>query len=247
MTAPSLHVENLIGAYALDAVDPAERQVVEDHLRDCNRCRLELAELREAAVYLSNGLEVSPPDQVRSRILSQTNVKTPRADESGVTARSASTAQSSVQRGKAPGGKAIWGLAAAGLLAVGGWGIWQGVGEDLSPVDQVIQADDAQKFDTQYEGETITVVASSSLDRAVIITDELPTLPADQVYQAWWVDENEAAFSAGVLQDAQNTPNSEIALQGDPDGSVAVAVSVEPVGGSDTPTTVPVAVVALQS
>lgn len=243
MTAASSHLEDLIGAYALDAVDPAERRLVEDHLRGCDRCRLELAELSEAAVHLSDGLQMAPPADLRSRVLSQATAQAQSAEISGEMTQSSEAAR----RAAPPGGRAIWGLAAAGLLAVGGWGIWQGVGDDLSPVDQVIQADDARTFDTQYEGETITVVASSTLDRAVIITEDLPALPDDQVYQAWWVDENENVLSAGVLEGAANTANSEVALQGDPDQRVAVAVSIEPLGGSESPTSVPVAVVPLQS
>jgi hypothetical protein len=47
-------IEQLIGAYALDAVDPDEREAVEAHLVVCARCRAELAEHLEAASYLAH-------------------------------------------------------------------------------------------------------------------------------------------------------------------------------------------------
>ena len=47
-------IEQLIGAYALDAVDPDEREAVEAHLAVCPRCRAELAEHLEAASYLAH-------------------------------------------------------------------------------------------------------------------------------------------------------------------------------------------------
>ena len=46
-------IEELIGAYALDAVEPDERAAIEAHLAECPRCRAELAEHLEAASYLS--------------------------------------------------------------------------------------------------------------------------------------------------------------------------------------------------
>jgi anti-sigma factor RsiW len=45
-------VEQLLGAYALDAVDPDEAEVVERHLAVCPRCRAELANHREVAGLL---------------------------------------------------------------------------------------------------------------------------------------------------------------------------------------------------
>ena len=47
--------EELLGAYALDAVTDDERDQVERHLRDCARCRQELAEHRESAALLALG------------------------------------------------------------------------------------------------------------------------------------------------------------------------------------------------
>lgn len=42
-------IEELLGAYALDALDPVEARQVENHLRDCPRCRAEVASYREVA------------------------------------------------------------------------------------------------------------------------------------------------------------------------------------------------------
>lgn len=47
-------IEELLGAYALDAVEPGEARVVEDHLQECPRCRAELAAHREVAGLLGN-------------------------------------------------------------------------------------------------------------------------------------------------------------------------------------------------
>jgi anti-sigma-K factor RskA len=70
-------ITELLGAYALDAVDDDERALVEEHLRTCARCRAEVEEHREAATLLAHtggdapaglwqriasSLEEAPPD-----------------------------------------------------------------------------------------------------------------------------------------------------------------------------------------
>jgi anti-sigma-K factor RskA len=52
----------LLGAFALDAVDGDERAQVEDHLRDCPRCRAELMQHREVAAHLSYVGAPAPSD-----------------------------------------------------------------------------------------------------------------------------------------------------------------------------------------
>lgn len=47
------HVESLLGAYAIDAVDEDERRTVAEHLRGCQLCRDDLAYIIDVPVYLS--------------------------------------------------------------------------------------------------------------------------------------------------------------------------------------------------
>jgi anti-sigma factor RsiW len=44
----------LLGVYALDAVDPDEREAIERHLADCPRCRAEVQDHREVAALLAS-------------------------------------------------------------------------------------------------------------------------------------------------------------------------------------------------
>ena len=53
-------LQELLGAYALDAVDPDEAVLVENHLRECPRCRAEVAELREVAGLLGQSGSDAP-------------------------------------------------------------------------------------------------------------------------------------------------------------------------------------------
>lgn len=68
MTQPEIHEQ--AAAYALDALDPEDRWTYERHLDTCDRCRQEVATLREIAgelAYAADGPEPSP--ELRDRIL----------------------------------------------------------------------------------------------------------------------------------------------------------------------------------
>jgi anti-sigma-K factor RskA len=74
--------------------------------------------------------------------------------------------------------------------------------------------------------------------RGTLLVEGLPSLPDDQVYQAW------------VTHDGQVSPSSIFITHGDGSGSAAIPeipaeadsilVTAEPAGGSDTPQTAPV-------
>ena len=51
---------DLLGAYALDAVDGDEFTELEEHLETCPRCRAELDSLREVAAAMGNSVEPVP-------------------------------------------------------------------------------------------------------------------------------------------------------------------------------------------
>ena len=53
-------VRELLGAYALDAVDEDEREAVERHLDDCQPCRAEVKDHREVAAMMAAGWSPAP-------------------------------------------------------------------------------------------------------------------------------------------------------------------------------------------
>ena len=64
-------VTDLLGVYALDAVDGDERQAVERHLQDCANCRREVSEHREVAGLLASGWLPAPEglwDRIAARL-----------------------------------------------------------------------------------------------------------------------------------------------------------------------------------
>lgn len=53
---------SLLGAYALDALDDAERVRVEAHLADCSRCRAEVSRHQYIVALLGTPRPPSDPD-----------------------------------------------------------------------------------------------------------------------------------------------------------------------------------------
>ena len=60
-------LQELLGAYAIDAVDPDEVALVDAHLAECPRCRAEVADLREVAALLGQS-GADAPEGVWERI-----------------------------------------------------------------------------------------------------------------------------------------------------------------------------------
>jgi anti-sigma factor RsiW len=59
---PHEEVADLLGVYALDALDPDEAALVEAHLRDCPRCSAEVARHHEVAGLLANSGAEAPAE-----------------------------------------------------------------------------------------------------------------------------------------------------------------------------------------
>jgi anti-sigma factor RsiW len=76
MTPTHSELQDLIGAYVVDAVDPDERRMLEDHLATCPRCRAEVNELREVTAVLGTS-GASAPDGVWDRIVSSLEEEPP--------------------------------------------------------------------------------------------------------------------------------------------------------------------------
>lgn len=137
-------------------------------------------------------------------------------------------------------------------LAAGAWGISSAdrLGEvqaQQESVQRVLAAGDVETVSGTpqlaggVQGDEVTVLASRSADAALLLPAGLPAAPEGSTWQAWTVA-GEDAVSAGVFDVSGGDP---VALTGGVSGVDAVAVTLEPAGGSEAPTTEPVLVVPL--
>jgi anti-sigma factor RsiW len=231
-------IHALSGSYAVDALDPEERELFERHLAECPACRDEVASLRAAATRLSAIVETEPPAALRASVLRQISTVRPLPPlRPEVPTRVAGPAR--LRRHP-------WLLSAvaAALVAVAALGIWRAV--DTSPpptvAERVLEAPDASRVAHRFPGgATATVVRSKQVGRAVLITSNMPAPPAGKVYQLWLEDRAGTMQPAGLMS---GSGDKIVTLNGDAREASAAGITVEPVGGSRRPTSQPLALFA---
>lgn len=82
-------VQELLGAFALDAVDDDERDVIEAHLAGCPRCRAEVEGYRETAALLAAHSGERAPEGVWDRIAEALDEAPPALDLARIAPRAA--------------------------------------------------------------------------------------------------------------------------------------------------------------
>ena len=173
MAQPEIH--DLSAAYALDALDPEDRWTYERHLDTCDRCREEVAALRESAgelAYAADDAEPSP--ELRDRILAAARAEP----------RTASVVPLRRRRWVFPA-TAVAAVAAA-CLAVG-LGLWANSLRD-GPTRVVAM-----------EGGGSLVIEGDSATLVACVDDP----PAGKTYEAWVIEGDEprpAGLFAGGCQ-----------------------------------------------
>ncbi|MDX1511362.1 MAG: anti-sigma factor [Nitriliruptorales bacterium] len=247
MTA-DLHT--LSGAYALDALEPDERQQFERHLAACESCQQEVRELQATAATLAVGSSEEPPQGLKQAVMDE--IDQTRQDRP--IAPLADLAQHRARRGRvAVLSQRLVGAAAA-VLAVAVVALGATVASLNDRLDQVearseqlqalVAAGDTQTLAMDGpDGARAHVLVSPSAGQAVVFGSGMAPAPDGKDYELWFVLED-AFVPAGLLTvDADGTVAHSV--QGDLAGVVALAVTIEPAGGSAQPTTDPIMAVEL--
>lgn len=200
-------IRDLLGAYALDAVDDDERAMLDEHVADCARCRAEVAEHREVATLLAHS-GGDAPDGLWQRIAGS-------LDDSPPSLRLAPippAAPASRRRSRRP----LAPLAAAAAIAVAAiLGVQlRRQGERIDDLqsamaDPMVTAFDAAITDpdsdllelTSADGDLVLRGAVTDDGTGYLSASALPDLPSDRTYQLWGVAGDEVV-SLGVLGEA---------------------------------------------
>ena len=253
------NTNNLSGAYALDAVNAADREAYETAIAAASEeARSEATELQDTAVILGlAATPVSPSAQLRERLLAQVAV-TPQLPK--IEADAALVAAPAPEAEPAPGPAetrarlrwsrpvtAIASMAAAVALIVGGIAVGTSSlhpepGYQTAQMAAISEAADVQQVDTTLAGgEEVTLRWSPELASSVIIVDGMTAAPDDKVYQLWYIDDS-GARAAGFLPVTNGVESWQV-LEGSMHAGDSVGVTVEPAGGSKKPSTDPIVVI----
>ena len=242
--------DNLSGAYALDALSAAERELHEATLSASEEARNEATELQDTAVILGlAAVPVTPSADLRARLLAQIAVtpQLPATEQDAAPAPAPGPAETKARLRWSRTATTIASMAAAVALIVGGIAVGTtslrpDTDYQTAQMAAISAAADVQQIDTTLEGgEQVTLRWSPELASSVIIVDGMQAAPSDHVYQLWYIDES-GARAAGFLPVADGVESWQV-LEGDMHAGDAVGVTVEPTGGSKKPSTDPVMVI----
>jgi hypothetical protein len=229
---------DLLTAYALDALEPDEVVRVSELLRRQPELRQVVAELRAAADLLPHALDVEPPPELRQRTLDYALGKTSR-------------------QAPAPPQPNIWrrwtallgGLSAAlALTAALLWGQLSMARAELARVqqsqEQVAMVMAQSNALVTLEGDRASGAIVRHENGTVVLAASLPQLQPGRAYQLWYIHAgNPQPQPSDVFTvDPQGIALVTVSSTSDALAADTFAVTEEPAGGSQAPTTDPILV-----
>ncbi|HEX9228917.1 MAG TPA: anti-sigma factor [Arthrobacter sp.] len=255
---------DLAELYALNAVDDAERAAIERYFASAQQAERTAFDerVRQARETLATSFtaEEEPPAGLLDRIMATLPAQAPAAvpathpvqdpaavppvvarpvresPELSVTDELGAARKRRDER-RRPQGMRNWlvGVAAAAFIALGGVGVGAYVANLNDPLNQVLQAGDVRQATVDVTGGgTATVSVSTSKDAIVVKMNDVPAPPPGKVYQMWLIPKDGSAPVSQGLMDAEAL--SKPAVVKGISSAAALGITVEPTGGSTSPT-----------
>lgn len=238
-------MEELLGAYALDALDDGERSLVAQHLTTCDSCLDEVARHHEVASLLAPP-PIPPPARVWNRILAEV-APSPHNNQLAPVVPLRRTERSFTSTRWWAGAAAAVAVVALSAAVIGQSGRIGNLNEQITAQQQNIA-----QFDASLQANPLRQAAAIALEdpdaQVAILTaadtdasmeivllpdgsgyiyaDTLAALPDDATYQLWAVVEDRV-ISAGILG---NDPDV-IAFHVDPHTLKGLVITEEVAGG----------------
>lgn len=205
-----------VAAYALGTLDAGEARAVAAHMRTCDECCAEYDALRPVVSAVGIAGE---SEAVPSPLLKMRIMKEVRGQGS---------------RSKRSSYALPYALAAACLLLAAGLGLvveqQHATIADLSAARRVAFA----------QGDVLVAP-----DRLFIVLHGLPALPVGKVYQMWTLAKGAKTVTPSVTFTPDEHGSALVTIPANAATTAATAISVEPAGGSQQPTTKPIALIKL--
>jgi anti-sigma-K factor RskA len=222
-------LHTLSGAFALDALSSDEAAQFRTHLQECAVCRQEVRELRAAAAQMGAVEAIAPPESLKVRVLATAD-RTPQ--------KPPKVSPLSQARGRRWAPRLAAAAAAVVVAGAGAFGIAQIAGDGgttlQAGVVQVFESDDAHTAEVDTSHGAVRVATSPQRGEMAVDTSGLQRLDQGHVYQLWSIVDG-TPTSVGVLDDPGK--GASMAM---PEPGTQVAITVEPAGGSERPTTDPI-------
>jgi hypothetical protein len=245
----------LAGLYVLDALEPAERAQVDAHLASCRQAHDEFTEVGAVVPGLATLADpVGAPASLKNKVMADYRAG------AGVPAWAmAPAASASAAPTRATNRSWLsWAAAATAVLLIAVTAGWAYVAQSNAAFEEQRSQMIAQAIEVMVApGSSVatlegTAAAAGASGFAAFGADgagymvlvDVPAAPAGTTYQAWYIADGVPA-SAGLLS-VDRDGYAVTALSGRP-GTQVIALTVEPAGGSEQPTSAPVAAGELRS
>lgn len=224
-----------VAVYALGVLPPDEARAVAEHLQTCEACRREYELLRPAVSALGSSAqnftdEACPGPLLKARIMREV--------------RNSARAQS-----KRYGWQTFAAVAASLVFTVGILFVYTTMDNRISHQAAIVAAQrealadltaaDAKRY---RFGDGAVYVRGS---RLYVALPHLAQPPPGKVYQAWTLPKGTKRMAPSVTFTPHEPDATIVRLPERAEGIAAVAVSIEPAGGSLQPTSKPIAVASL--
>jgi len=246
-------IHGAVGSYVVNALDPDELEEFEAHLAVCPTCTQEVQEFAETAAELSLLANATPPPALRASILTAISEVRPLPPEPAEMASAEVTAPETAaapaptpqvdelalrrQQRRTRILTVLVAAVVAAALALGGvvYGLVNArqaqVAQQAAETELLTAPDVKTYVATMKDGGQVSFVVSKSLNRAMFIGKDLPSVGADRTYQLW------------TLEGQRPIPDNLVAGGGDRkeffretlSGVTGLAVSVENASGAQQP------------
>lgn len=255
--------QDLLVAYALDAIDPGDGQALGDHLTTCEACREELIALREAGALLAHAAPAAAPgNHVRAQILNQVRAEAAQSQPAQVLQMP--------QRSKTVWPNLLRLAAAIAFIALltGVIVLWRREARLQAEMRELSRQLEAQQSESQRNrdlmgrqkealallnsdaatmiqlngtptapGARATLVFDKQSGRAVLMTAGLPTPSPDKAYEVWFIPKGRSPMPGKVFTvDASGHAMISDQMPSEAMKDAVIAITVEPKSGSASPT-----------
>ena len=233
--------KEMIPAHALSALDAAEARALNDHLSECDECRLELQEWEATAAAIAvSAKPMEPSPEVRERLLNE--VRKELSVPNVVPFRSATrNIWRSFGSLGAIAAVILVTVLIAGLIIV--WRENRAMKAELARTQEYLQLVNTpgskvtELRATAFGADATAKLVYDNNGRAILMGDKLPEVPKGKAYQLWFIVANNPPMPGktfvpdnaghGTLTD--QLPQAAL-------NSPVFAITVEPAGGVPAPT-----------
>jgi anti-sigma-K factor RskA len=214
-------VADLLALEAVGALEPSDRDEMERHLATCAACRHAADEYAELASLLPAALEVVPPPaRLRRNLMAQVYAE--------------ATASPTVPWWRRvidaiPANRTFTVVGAVAVIAAIAFGIWGATGRNLPQPAVTVS------YPVSGTTATGTLDVPAGGTPAVLLVNGLQPLPSTKTYEVWLITTQGSPKGVAFLSPSPQVGGWVAAIPGSLAGYKSLAATVEPAGGSSTP------------